>query len=59
MPNYRIYVVDVDGHITGPPVVVTFDTDRAAIEQARQLVGDKDIELWEGPRLVKRIKFLD
>jgi hypothetical protein len=59
MADYRVYVIDADGHITRPPAVVTCNTDRAAVEQARQMVGGQDFELWEGPRLVKRIKFLD
>jgi hypothetical protein len=58
MPDYRIYTVDQEGHITAPPLVVSFDTDQAAIEHARQLVH-QDFEVWEGPRLVKRIKFLE
>jgi hypothetical protein len=59
MPDYRIYALDPEGHIAAPAVVVTCDTDRAAIERARQLLGGQDFELWDGPRLVTRIKFLE
>jgi hypothetical protein len=61
MPAYRIHIVKPDGHITAPPRVVDCATDQAAIERARQLLNDTDqeFEVWEGPRLVTRLTFLD
>jgi hypothetical protein len=40
MPDYRVYTVDPYGNITAPPMVVSRDTDRAAIELARQWSRD-------------------
>ena len=54
MPDYRIYVLNPQGHIAEPPQIVTCDTDQAATEQARQLLEDRDFEVWQGPRLVAR-----
>jgi hypothetical protein len=59
MPEYRIYTLDPEGHIAAPPIIVSCDTDQAAITQARDLVTSQDFEVWEGSRLVTRIKFLD
>jgi hypothetical protein len=61
MPDYRIYTLSPDGHIVGPPQIIVCATDQGAIEQARQLFNDTDheYEVWEGPRMVTRITFLD
>jgi len=58
MSDYRIYSLNPEGRITSPHLLISCDTDQAAIERARQLV-DQDFELWEGPRLVARIKLLE
>jgi hypothetical protein len=58
MSDYRIYTLNPEGRITSPPLLISCDTDQAAIERARQLI-DQDFELWEGARLVTRIKFLE
>jgi hypothetical protein len=59
MPDYRIYVLTEEGRITTPPRLVTADTDQAAIRRARHLLDGSDVEVWEGPRLVRRIKAVD
>jgi hypothetical protein len=56
MPDYRIYTLTTEGHIAGLPHVITCDTDQAAIEAGRDLLAEHDLEVWEGPRLVIRIK---
>ena len=33
MPEYRIYVVNKDNHIDGPPAVVTCDNDERAVRE--------------------------
>jgi hypothetical protein len=55
MPIYRFYSVSSDGHIAAPPVVAEFPDDRAAIEAAKDLLNEKAIEVWEGPRVVIRL----
>ncbi len=56
MLDYRTYELSTATHITGPAHVVTCDTDHAAIQTARDLVAGHDFEVWDGPRLVVRIK---
>lgn len=55
MPAYRFYYINPDGHIAGPPTVAVFTDDRAAIEAAEALLGDKSIEVWEAARVVIRL----
>ena len=42
-------------HTVGPPYELTCDDDEYAIAQARALVRDRDIELWQLDRLVIRL----
>jgi len=55
MPDYRIYKIK-NNHVADAPVVVTCDSDREAIQQAKKLVDGHDVELWDGPRFVIGIK---
>jgi hypothetical protein len=56
MAHYRIYTVDTEGHISGPPSVVTCGDDGEATKQAKHLVNGSDAELWDGARFVGRIR---
>jgi hypothetical protein len=56
MPNYRAYQLKPDGHIDGVPTIITCDDDQAAIKETKALVDGKDIELWDGTRLVITIR---
>jgi hypothetical protein len=55
MADYRLYRLDKDGHIQGPPVIVTCETDDAALSQAKQYVDGVAIEVWDCGR---RVAFL-
>jgi hypothetical protein len=44
-----------DNKIWNPPIILTFADDQDAIRQSEQLVDGQDVELWQGPRLVRRI----
>jgi hypothetical protein len=60
MANYRLYRVDENGHVQGPPVIVTCENDDAATfagkaSQAKQYVEGLAIEVWDGAR---RVAFL-
>jgi hypothetical protein len=58
MGEYRAYTVDIDGHFIGfEPLKCANDAE--AIEKAKRLVRDHDIELWSGERLVTRISPAD
>jgi hypothetical protein len=56
MPHYRIYTVDIDGYISGPPSVVTCGDDDEATRRAKDLLNGSDVELWDGARFVGRIR---
>jgi len=45
MTEYRLYTVESDGHFIGSR---TFTADKQQIE-------DHSLELWSGPRLVRRL----
>lgn len=56
MPQYRVCVLTNDDEIWNPTIVLTFENDQHAIQQSEQLVDGQDVELWEGPRFVTRIR---
>ena len=51
--EYRAFTVGRDGHFSGFEPLICAD-DAEAIAQAKRLVGDNDVELWSGGRLVIR-----
>jgi hypothetical protein len=54
MADYRAYTVGLDGRFIGFEPLVCAD-DAEAIKKAKLLVGDRSIELWNGPRFVVRL----
>jgi hypothetical protein len=56
MPDYRIYLVTEDDHIASAPVKIACDDDLSAVRQSQKLLDRHDIQLWEGRRLVTRLK---
>jgi hypothetical protein len=54
MTAYRVYFVDDTGHVAGPPKIVECADDNEALQKAKQLIDGKDLEVWEGPRLIAR-----
>ena len=55
MAEYRIvYITDV-GDIETPPEIIECPDDRAAMENAILLIGDRPAEVWEGDRPVIRL----
>jgi hypothetical protein len=55
LPEYRAYVVGSDGHFVGCEPIVSAD-DFDATEKAKRLVDGHDVELWNGTRLVARLR---
>ena len=51
MAEYRAYILDEDGHISGAIPFLCPD-DEAAKKYARQLVDGHDVELWQGDRQI-------
>lgn len=56
MPDYGFFEIEADGHIRRPARILTLPSDADAIERAKRLVGARDIEIWDGCRVVTRIK---
>ena len=54
MVDYRAYFVGSDGHFVRF-VGLSCSDDAEAIEQARRLIEDQDIELWSGERFIIRL----
>lgn len=52
MAEYRLYRLDKDGHVLGPPEIITGDDDEAAIATAHQYVDGVAVELWDRSRRV-------
>ena len=53
---YRVYVLDRDGHVAGPPQVLHCANDDEVTAQARQSLNGNSIEIWEGARRVVRLE---
>jgi hypothetical protein len=53
MAEYRVYVLDKDGHISRAIELVCPD-DEAAKQSARQFVDGHDIELWQRGRQIAK-----
>lgn len=53
--EYRVYFVGSDGHFVRF-VGLSCSGDAEAIEQARRLLENQDIELWSGDRFVVRLE---
>jgi hypothetical protein len=56
MPDYRIYSITQDNHIASTPVTIVCDDDTTAVQQSQKLLDHNDIQLWQGRRLVTRLK---
>jgi hypothetical protein len=52
MLEYRIYQLDGRNNIVRPPEIVTCEDDLEAV----QLIDGHDLEVWQGARVVRRLK---
>ena len=52
MTEYRLYTVESDGHFIGSRTF-TADSDDDTVVSAK--IEDHSVELWSGPRLVRRL----
>jgi len=59
VPHYRIYPLNPDGHIAGPPYVVECADDQEAVAKAAFAVRGKDAALWECDRIIARFPSVD
>ncbi len=54
MPHYRAYLME-QGHVWTAIDLVCTD-EREARMQVEELLGDRDIELWQGARKIALLK---
>ena len=55
MPYYRVYILDRANHIKDAQVY-NYPNDLAALAQGERLCGDNEVEIWEGSRIIARVK---
>jgi hypothetical protein len=51
MPDFRVYFIGLDGHITHVEPLPNV-TEAEALEKAKQWLDGDDLEIWEGGRQV-------
>jgi hypothetical protein len=56
MQEYRAYLLDESGRISNAAIFIRQDNDEDAIEAAKRLLSDRDIDLWQGTRRVTTLK---
>jgi hypothetical protein len=56
MAIYQIYAIQGKYHITEPPKFFECEGDEAAIAEATQYLDGHGVEIWDGARLVLRIR---
>jgi hypothetical protein len=57
MRDYRAYILGIDGHrfVWAKDFLAGHPNDAAAVDAARQLTNEHEVEVWEGCRLVARL----
>jgi hypothetical protein len=56
--NYRIYELTIGNQVAGSHTIVC-DSDQNAIEKAKKMLVDRDLEIRHGARFVARLRFAD
>ena len=56
MSQYCIYTLLACNTIAEAPQEIECASDKEAIEEANELLADRDVEVWQGPRIVIRLK---
>ena len=56
MPEYRICYVTPDDHVASAPVRFVRENDLAAVQYAQSLLDRNSYQLWQGRRLIARLK---
>ena len=55
MPQYRLFTLCEDGHISAPAVILECECDQEAVEAAKQHMNGHAVELWNGARQVAKL----
>ena len=56
--NYRIYELTIGNQVANLHTIVC-DSDQNAIEKAKKMLNDRDLEIRHGARLVARLRVAD
>lgn len=54
MPQYRLFRLDEQGHVSAPPAILDCRDDEHACIEAEKLVDGGRAELWHEKRLILR-----
>ncbi len=52
MPAYRIYTLEIDGHVWQPSHIAECENDETVIQTANRLLNGNAIEFWEKARCI-------
>jgi len=59
MPTYRAYPVSENHQVAaGRSIPIVCENDQDGIQKAQQLTDGYDLELWDGPRFIIRLRAL-
>ena len=56
--NYRIYELTIGNQMAGMRTIVC-ESDQTAIEKAKKMLDDRDLEIRHGSRFVARLRLMD
>ena len=56
--NYRIYELTIGNQVAGSHTIVC-DSDQNAIDKAKKMLVDRDLEIRHGARFVARLRVAD
>jgi HJR/Mrr/RecB family endonuclease len=57
MLSFRAYPISNNRKVAAAPsVIIVCENDQDGLRQAQQLANDNDVELWDGPRFIARLK---
>ena len=56
--SYRIYEMTIGNQVAGSRMIVC-DSDQKAIEKAKEMLDDRDLEIRHGARFVARLRVAD
>jgi hypothetical protein len=55
MPSYRVYKL-ANNQFAGVSQIAGYDSDDEVVRYAKSVLDGLDIEVWDGPRMVIRLK---
>lgn len=56
MQAYRFYTLKNGNRIVAPPDVIECASDQEAIDEAKKSLDGFDVEIWQGARIVTRLR---